>query len=103
LLLHPQDAPVDVCGEYVAAALRDEILPVLTRLLDRREMLAAQDAQDPGMRLDKMSAVLLRLPDGDSPELRARVESLAASSEHWAESDFIAWARERLVRSRAAT
>jgi hypothetical protein len=90
-----------VCGSIVEQTLRDDVLPLLQRLMDRQQFIAAQSAGVPGVRRDKMSQILLRLPDGDSAQIEALIDSMISGSASWADSGFIKWVRARLANDGA--
>jgi hypothetical protein len=95
--VHPTDATVEVCGSYVERMLREEVLPLLNRLMDRRELLAEQTSQLPGVQRDKMTEILLRLPDGDVETIEALIEAMIARAPHTADSEFVKWVRTRIA------
>lgn len=93
---------VAVCGRVLAAALRDEAVPLLSSLLDRRAFLARlrnQESSFPsGTSVATFAALFLLIDDGTSDELEAQIARVEAwEVEHPNSHSLVAWARQRMA------
>jgi hypothetical protein len=94
---------VAICGPVLAAALRDEALPLLLSLLDRQVFLARirdQASSFPqGTRVAAWTELFLLIDDGPSDELEAQIARVEAwEAEHPDRPhSLVTWARQRLA------
>lgn len=85
-------------GEHLARLLRDDVLPLLVRCLDRAEFLAL--CRDPARPLDPPPSdadLILLVDDGPSPELDAALATLDGldPTDFPVAAEYAAWLRTR--------
>jgi hypothetical protein len=90
------------CGAALATALREQAVPQLTQLLDRREFLAL--SRDPARPLGPgvgPAELILLVDEGPSPELEAEIARCEAldSADYPVAGDLARWARARIAAS----